>query len=464
MDILIGLILIGYLILAIKRPDWAILAIIVGLPTYLIRFKLVVIPMTFLEAMILTSFAVWLLKDKLTNLKDIFSKKGNRQSYPFSWEIILVIIISWTGIISAGLSAEAFGVWKAYFFEPILFFILLFNLFPGETGRRKIIGGLAGSAAAVSVFCLYQEITGQFIANPFWADAATRRVVSFFGYPNAVGLFLGPLVMVFIGAWFALLKDKTRSARLKKIGLVLLILFSLLSILFAQSEGALFGLAGALFIFAFLANKKLRLVALSGAVLFLIATGTYQPLRHYVVQKTTIEDLSGQIRRQQWSETMKMLENGRLIIGAGLSNYQKMVKPYHQPGIFVRNDDPQWQRKVVWNAAYRKQVWQPVEIYMYPHNIFLNFWSEIGLAGALLFTWLIGRFLYQAWRLSQTKNDEDHYIALGLLGAMIVIVVNGLVDVPYFKNDLSVIFWIFFFLLGSLLMSRKKLETTALKK
>lgn len=458
MDILISLILIGYLILAIKRPDWAILAIIIGLPTYLIRFKLVAIPMTFLEAMILISFAVWLLKNRLTNLKNIFNRKDNRQSYPFSWEIILVIIISCTGIISAGLSAEAFGVWKAYFFEPILVFILLFNLFPGEIGRHRIIGGLATSAAAVSIFCLYQEITGQFISNPFWADASTRRVVSFFGYPNAVGLFLGPLIMIFIGAWFALPKDKTQSVRLKKIGLLLLLLFSLLSILFAQSEGALFGLAGALFIFAFLANKKLRLVALSGAMIFLIATVTYQPLRHYIIQKTTLEDLSGQIRRQQWSETMRMLENGRLIIGAGLNNYQKIVKPYHQPGIFVRNDDPQWQRKVVWNAAYRKQAWQPVEIYMYPHNIFLNFWSELGLAGALLFTWLIGRFIYQSWRFSQTKSKEDHYLTLGLLGAMIVIVINGLVDVPYFKNDLSVIFWIFFFLLGSLLMSRKNLK------
>jgi len=28
-----------------------------------------------------------------------------------------------------------------------------------------------------------------------------------------------------------------------------------------------------------------------------------------------------------------------------------------------------------------------------------------------------------------------------LLSAMVVIVVHGLVDVPYFKNDLAVMFW-----------------------
>lgn len=167
-------------------------------------------------------------------------------------------------------------------------------------------------------------------------------------------------------------------------------------------------------------------------------------------------DLSGQIRRQQWKETIQMLSDGRYISGAGLSNYQEAVKTFHQEGIFVKNDDPDWYRKVVWNDEYKKKVWQPVEIYMYPHNIFLNFWTEIGLLGALLFTWLIGRYFYEAIRLQSKLDRAARMMALGLIGAMSALCIHGLVDVPYFKNDLSVLFWLLIALLGILKIKRKQ--------
>jgi O-antigen ligase len=88
---------------------------------------------------------------------------------------------------------------------------------------------------------------------------------------------------------------------------------------------------------------------------------------------------------------------------------------------------------------------------MYPHNIFLNFWSELGILGALLFCWIIAKFLWQSSRFFWTQKDNpERYIALGLMTSMIVIVIHGLVDVPYFKNDLSVLFWISIALIGSL--------------
>jgi O-antigen ligase len=97
-------------------------------------------------------------------------------------------------------------------------------------------------------------------------------------------------------------------------------------------------------------------------------------------------------------------------------------------------------------------MWQPTEIYMYPHNIFLNFWSELGLLGALLFSWIIAKFL---WQSSTLYLKEKNFLALGLCGAMLVILIHGLVDVPYFKNDLSVLFWILIALLGSLNLNAK---------
>ena len=450
MTIFIIIFLILFAILAYKKLDWAVLGIISATPLYLLRFKVLVIPSTVLEMMILIAFAVWFLPRVKT-----FFKKEKRTPYPYRLEIIAVLIISWIAIITAGISNEALGTWKAYFFEPILLFILIINLFSSSDGRKKIIWALAASALVVSIFAIYQKITGQFISNQFWAAENTRRVVSFFGYPNAVGLFLAPMIMLFIGRLFTGVKLK------EKLFLIITIVSSLLAIVFAQSQGAVVGLAAAIFIFALFANKKLRIIAIALAIIIAVAITSYAPLHKIAVEKFTLNKLSGQIRKEQWTETKKMLAAGRLFQGAGLSNYQKAVAPYHQEGIFLNNGDPNWLEKIRTSAQFRKQMWQPTEIYMYPHNIFLNFWSELGILGALLFSWIIAKFLWQSGCFFlKEKSEPERFIALGLFTSMIVIVVHGLVDVPYFKNDLSVLFWVSLAILGGLNLKQNEKNST----
>jgi len=52
-------------------------------------------------------------------------------------------------------------------------------------------------------------------------------------------------------------------------------------------------------------------------------------------------------------------------------------------------------------------------------------------------------------QITNLASGQDKYLKLGLLGALVVIIVHGLVDVPYFKNDLSLLFWLIIFLIGS---------------
>lgn len=440
MIILIISLLTLFTILAWKKLDWAILLIIATLPSYLLRFQVASIPLTLLEGMILITFGVWVIAKDGLKLKGLFKKEG-RRAYPYHWEIIIILILAWVGIIVAGLKPEAFGVFKAYFVEPILLFILIINRLRDEAGQRKIIYALAISALVISLLAIYQKITGQFISNPFWANAETRRAVSFFGYPNAVGLFLAPLVMLMTGQLFKSNKMRERIFFIPTIAL------SLLAIYFAKSEGALIGLLAAGFVCSLLVNKKLRITAIILVIISITTIFSINSLKTFVISKVTLSDLSGQIRQQQWIETKKMFAAGHFWQGAGLSNYQSAVAPYHQEGIFLKNGDPDWLEKIRTSEDFRKQMWQPTEIYMYPHNIFLNFWSELGLLGTLLFSWIIAKFLWQSSTLYLKQKD---FLALGLCGAMLVILIHGLVDVPYFKNDLSVLFWILIALLGSL--------------
>ncbi len=566
---LVFLFIIFYIILCKTRLDWAVMLIIIGLPAYLLRFSIFGIPFTVLEAMILIAFFVWLItqtkfKDFIRgkySIKKFKENKEKRIKYPFRWEMILLLFISYWAMIMAGFTDASLGIWKAYFFEPVLFFILVLNtplslpLARGEEKREtppnsslargedkegadddnvadpllssplqysgqaslrgrdvtnvpggiiKIVWSLCVSAFLVSVVAIIERMTGLFSVPEFWP-----RVTSVFPYPNAVGLYLGPIVMILIGWIFSIFNFQFSPVKrvqaifkqysINKFSIFQLffvsatIILSFISIYLAKSEGAMAGIIIALVVmglFAIIGSKpKLKwlpasLIVLavafsfSSTVFFLKVVPEYKyfnfdcQISNYISDKLMLKDFSGEVRKQQWRETWGMLTESpaRFFFGNGLSGYQEAVKPYHQEGIFFNKDrDTDFRRKIVWfDEKYKAAHWRPVEIYMYPHNILLNFWTELGLLGTLLFIWIIGKIivtcikLYNQYLISNIQYQSDgkildiRYLILGLLGAMIVIIIHGIVDVPYFKNDLAVMFWLFIAMLSLISLENKK--------
>jgi O-antigen ligase len=73
-----------------------------------------------------------------------------------------------------------------------------------------------------------------------------------------------------------------------------------------------------------------------------------------------------------------------------------------------------------------------------PHNLFLAFWLETGLLGLAGFIWLLAIFFKKLFLLFKKSN----YFATILIMLMGYILIHGLADTTYFKNDLSVVFWL----------------------
>ncbi len=462
-----------YLILTRLRPDWALYIIIFALPSYLIRFSVAGIPFTILELMILLSFASWIfdiLAAYKFNLKHYWRERKTRVPYPFRLEIALWLVIAYLAAFIAGFDASALGIFKAYFFEPVLFFILVINILgKDKKAIKKIIFSLATAAILVSLLAIYQKVTGNLISNEFWAAAATRRATSFFGFPNAIGLYLGPIVVLLASYLYKEIFYHEYERKLLAVGYIAIsLVLSILAIYAAKSEGALIGIIAAAAVYGLLADRKLRQVTITAIVISITIIFSTPTITNYVKNKITLNDLSGQIRRQQWIETKKMMVNDNIWLwGTGLSGYQSHVAPYHQEGIFVKNDDPNWLQNIRNSAEYRQKVWQPTEIYMYPHNVFLNFWTELGLLGLLLFVWIIIKYGIKAivvFQKEKSNHQHDAYLTLGLFAALVAIIVHGLVDVPYFKNDLSVFFFLLLALLGLRLLPERKEGANKIKK
>ena len=449
-----------YCLLAWRNLELAVRLLIVLLPAYLIRFQLGPLPSTLLEVMIWLVFLVWFIanfSELKTNVRESFNKiiglgdsRKIKINYPFGAEIIALLVISFIAAGVAGFSNSALGIWKAYFFDPVLLYIVVMNVFSDGFKLPKLLWPLCLSVLAVSLLAIYQKITGNLIDNPFWAAAGTRRVVSFFGYPNAVGLYLGPLALLFIG-WFGYARFVCRAPKKLQLLIALSITLSFIAIIFAKSAGAILGVAAGLTVFCLLASKRARIAIIIIIALAAIGCAAIPLARHSVLDRLMLRDFSGTVRRIGWNDSWKMLSDGRLVFGAGLANFQTAVRPYHQTGFFVSDGTTDFWERLKIDAALRARTWQPLEIYLYPHNIFLNFWSELGLAGMLLFVWIIGKYFYVAFKNIENcklkiENLNEHkstkYLIIGLISSMVTIVVHGLVDVPYFKNDLAVLFWL----------------------
>lgn len=401
--------------LSSRKLLYGVLLALALLPTYLIRYTIFGFPTTVLEGLILLLFAIWFVKNGLA-WKEVFYEATHFKSLkqPFNrWFLatILFLIASSIAVYTAQNSWAALGIWRAYFLEPILFFSVFISTVKSKEDLYKVVWALVLGGISIAVFAVAQKFTGVLIPNIFWQAEATRRVTSFFGYPNAVALYLAPLVP-FVVYLFEHDFRKTRGLVWHDLFYFIIFALFVLSIIFARSTGGIVALAGALLILG-LFSKSTRVISFLIIVFFGLSFG-FAPLRESLGQEILMQGTSGQIRLNMWGETIEMLRSN-WVWGAGLGNYQTVVAPYH--------------------------ILKWAEIYLYPHNFILNFWTEIGLPGLIAFGWLILLFFRGGLSIFNRLKGDGKFLVETLFAVMLIILIHGLVDVPYFKNDLSVFFW-----------------------
>lgn len=403
-----------------REPRWGIYVIAATLPSYLIRLALFGIPTTILELCILILFFVWIIRNsrwKHINFRfwqqnDVINPIPRILKLP----LILLLVSAFLAALVSPNQTAAFGILKAYFIDPFLFLIVFVYEIKSIKHIEEVLKALGLLVIALGIYALIQFATGIGIPNPFWAARATRRTTTLFGYPNASSLLAAPIVALYFG-WLGWLRSAFNwPAFLFKISVILM---GVAIIVTAKTLGAVIALGVvAFFIIYSWGTKKyswLRPVLLLAGVLLIayafIAAGPM--FRNIEENRLSLTSSSFEIRANQWRETLALLYD-KPIFGAGLAGYQQALKPYHRH--------------------------QFLEIYLYPHDILLNFWVETGILGLIAIVWLLvllARILKKT--IKHSRSGAQGALARGVAYAWIVIVIHGLVDVPYFKNDLSVL-------------------------
>lgn len=375
-----ALILAAFAVLAWRDFKSSLILILALLPAYLLRFELV-IPWTILEGFILIAFDFWLFGHHGYKLH--LSTLGKYRA-----PLFFLLAMATFATIWAPDQTSALGVWKAYFIEPMLMFVMLRSTFTERRDWFQALAALSVTALTIAAFAIFQKLTGLGLPIPWDVD---RRATSLFEYPNAVGLFVAPIVT-------ALCIARPRLS-------LLAVPLGLVAIVLAETEAALVAIPAALLVTLLIskASSKIKVTALAGAVIVGVVLFTLVPVAR---EKLLLQDYSGGVRRAQWNETIELLQD-RPLLGAGLSGYPTVFAPYHDPTLY--------------------------EIFQYPHNVILNFWVEMGLFGVLAFLWIAIATCRIAWA---RRGDA---LVLAAFGALLTMTIHGLVDVPFFKNDLAVL-------------------------
>lgn len=414
----IGIILFLYLLLAVARRHDALAVLIASLPLYLVRFSMGPIPSTLLEGMIVILFLVWAIEKRgVGGVIRCIAKGVAGASRGERMLLLFLYLFVMSATLSVAVSPEpraALGVWRAYFIEPALFFIVLLDTTTTRAQLVRLLSASVLSGVAIALVAVYQKFTGWNIPEPW---AGERRVTSIFPYPNAVGLYCAPLVWLAIARARMALSERRTAAMVSWMGAGLVMIAALV---FSKTEAAVVALAVTVIGVGFAWSRLSRIVVAAGACVIAITLFLVPTISAPVLEKVLLRDWSGQVRIATWQETITMIQDHPLV-GAGLAGYKVAMAPYH--------------------------THEYLEIFLYPHNIVLNFWSEMGFYGMISFFLVCVAAVMLLFR-----ARRDRLLSVAYIAALATILIHGIVDVPYFKNDLSVQFW---FLVGSIIILQR---------
>jgi O-antigen ligase len=367
------------------------------MPLYIVRWHVGPLPTTVLENLILLTCVLYALT--LWRHRAPLPRRT-----PYEIPIAIFLVAGAVGVFVAPDHRAALGVYRAFLLEPVAMFYVANAVLRSTAEIRPVL--IAGAVSAC-VFSL--AVIVAFMSVYLSGHLVPSNAPGVFGInPNAVALYLEPIAAVALG--FFLFAYSSQSRWIAAAVLV----FVLPALVCTLSRGAL--LAGAvLALVAVLSVRDLRLrlgllaAAIVGAlalsrVPFVAARLAHQLDPHYATLA---------LRLAIWKVTLRMLSD-HPVFGAGISGYQAVMAHYR-----TRNLHPE----------------------PYAHNIFLTTWSEVGLIGMLAFAVILFGLMWRAWRSVGSARDMARPLLWGLFAAWVVFVVHGLVDSPYWKNDLSLEFW-----------------------
>lgn len=382
-------------------------------PFYLWKFSVIGLPFNFIELMLGLAFIVWiwhLFKKKLDGYwnVDFWLEWG--------WWLLALILLSSTAVYTAAKTGivvlpyegkvfdslkVALGIWKSWIVVPILFFVLWKNVLDNGWYKKVSWYAYLVSALILSLWALWQIWTGEFIT-------IDGRASGPFVSANYLSLYIGPAVLgavLWLWQYWSVLKKEEIAAQI----FVFVICFA--ALIASRSYAAFLGIIAGLafyFLFKFASWKKistgLLIIFILGGIFIYFQKDTEKFRMLFQFEQRS----SSSVRLQTWAVASNLAQ-GNWLTGIGLGQFEAQYQLTAKEILTV----------------------EPHEVtQLHPHNIFFSFWLNLGVLGLV---WLLA-FIYKVIKMRRADN-------LIYLSIFVLILVHGLFDQPFWKNDLSLLWW-----------------------
>jgi len=361
------------------------------LPVYLIRINFPIFPTNLWEIIIVIGFFWWFLDKKYAAEPKKILIKYKKYFFPVGMIFFGLIM----GTLLNGSYRLGLGIIKGWFVFPFLFLFISSEALDSQK-VKKLFQFFYFSALVVSIAAISYWLFGQMTFD--------ARLKSFFNSPNYLAMYLSPAII--IGS--VLFKENKPFYCIS----LPLILFSLY---LTHSFAAWVALGVSVLAIFFLIKKGGKKIFLASGIILLVLFSFFA----FELKTKKMEDLMSLDSRSSltsrlmiWKTSEKLIQDNYLW-GIGPGNfqnkyleYQKFYPPYLE-----------------WAVPH-------------PHNIFLAFWLYSGIIGFAGFLILLGFFFREFFA------EQKSALKFMALGIMLVILIHGLFDTTYFKNDLAVFFWL----------------------
>jgi O-antigen ligase len=372
---------------------WSLAVTAACLPLYVVRWHYGPLPTTLLETLILITVAGYVIT--------LWTEKRRPSRTPYDIPIALWLVAGVLGIIAAPDHIKGLGIYRAYFLEAVAMFYVAVDMLRTREDLRKL---LSVAAVGASIMAVGQIVSFVYVAAHHQlqiGDAPAFLNMT----PNADAMYLEAPLAFAIGFVLNPWGKRERLIASVVLGLVFVAMMLTLS-----RAGYLAMATLAVVLVLSLPSRRLRGWVIAGlAVIALIVLEV-----PFINQRVVTINSSAGLRSSIYGQALHMLSQ-RPILGAGIDGFPIRVAPF-RPGT------------------------QAIELY--PHDEWLTTWSEVGLLGLVVLAVLFFLLVWRGVRALPVTNDLFRPILWGCVGALVLWLVHGLFDSPYWKNDLSVEFWL----------------------
>ena len=416
--------------LAWWRLSIAFYLVVFLLPAYLVRFMVGSFPTTFSELSLYITFIIWLIREFKTGLEQATKYLKSQLKKHYILFIFIALLLSGL-FLSTTVSINiksSLGIVKGWFINPLIFlipFLLLSRKNPIKSTKESLLI-LAYSGSFVALTGL-----GYLLADNLTYDG---RLKAFFEHPNHLAMYLTPAVIILIGFIISNLISRVKKSYPATYYLLPATCILFLTLFFSYSAGAWVGLLVAA-VFYLLSVRgdccKLQVSGFKFIVFGLVIIGLFLPLVSLLSQDvfpfTLIPERSSMASRLIiWKSALYILKD-HFFFGIGPGQFQKYYLDYQR-----------------FFPPYLE--WAVPQ----PHNIYLAFWLQSGFLGLLGFLGMLFWFFYRVQDVDKKRPPTCNLIICAI---MLYTLTHGLIDTLYWKNDLSIIFWL---LIGGMLLLSQK--------